>query len=457
MEDLVWDSVAVIQPGEEADDPFAEFGVVGDEDNEPPPPAADPALVEWKMRLVMAVRRGDVDALQSLFEEDQVHGWIDTTERLLQTRLAHGMLPQSEAELSWFETLDTNIFMDAVGYDHEGVLEFLFSSAQYELMPNTHRYNIEFALLGSISLAKRRALGVLLRSAIYRVLTSSTETSDGDTFAVSSLLRRAAKRLAPPHIGFFVGGFGHGVTVSHAAPLDIDLPTELDHMQVVEDLVHAGGDLTPRYPRETNVLYSALATEKASVAQLQQWIALGADVMGENEWGMKPIHKVTDPEIIRMLVREGSGLNEVDSFGNTPLCRVLTQAVAATTFGADAASLNVFDESVRYLLQEGADPNSSSDDCPSALIMACFMESETIVLELLRHHADVNCPNNDGDTALHVACEKAKWSSLVPLLMEYGADPTIQNHRGETPVDRARHATGLADKGKLLKLLEVSH
>ena len=43
--------------------------------------------------------------------------------------------------------------------------------------------------------------------------------------------------------------------------------------------------------------------------------------------------------------------------------------------------------------------------------------------------------NLNGDTPLHVAIHVGS-ADLVELLLEYGADPSIQNESGETPYDR---------------------
>jgi hypothetical protein len=93
-----------------------------------------------------------------------------------------------------------------------------------------------------------------------------------------------------------------------------------------------------------------------------------------------------DTKAIRQHIDAGTGLDQKDQYGSTPL-------VVAITF--DRA------EVARILVKAGA---------------------------------DVNGRNNDGSTPLHTAAFLCRLE-IVQLLLEHGADKTIRNNFGSTPYE----------------------
>ena len=59
----------------------------------------------------------------------------------------------------------------------------------------------------------------------------------------------------------------------------------------------------------------------------------------------------------------------------------------------------------------------------------------------------MNGQNSHGDSALHIA---SKWGYkvIVRLLLEYGADKTLRNNRGNTPDDNAYSPRIMTDAGE---------
>jgi len=91
----------------------------------------------------------------------------------------------------------------------------------------------------------------------------------------------------------------------------------------------------------------------------------------------------------------GASLTAADENGNTPL------HVAARFDNAKAA---------RALMASGADPNALT-------------------------------PDEYAQTPMHAAFLGSADAAVVPVLLEYGADPTIRDVYGRTPLDIARDAT----------------
>lgn len=71
------------------------------------------------------------------------------------------------------------------------------------------------------------------------------------------------------------------------------------------------------------------------------------------------------------------------------------------------------------------------------LMVSKTKQNEALVRMLLDAGVEVNATDCYGCTALHYACEM-KNQSLIPLLLEAHADPTIKNKHGESSLDIAR-------------------
>ena len=68
--------------------------------------------------------------------------------------------------------------------------------------------------------------------------------------------------------------------------------------------------------------------------------------------------------------------------------------------------------------------------------MITVVDSEDLILDLLRAGADVNSQDNKGNTPLHMvlSCSPHIKYWKVKLLLEWGADPDINNKNGQNPV-----------------------
>ncbi|OXU30741.1 hypothetical protein TSAR_001901 [Trichomalopsis sarcophagae] len=142
---------------------------------------------------------------------------------------------------------------------------------------------------------------------------------------------------------------------------------------------------------------------------------------------------------------------------------------------------------VDYLLERGADPNDVDAEGVSCLHCSATRGHQNTLLLLLHANAQIDATDARGNSALHFAadhghdaCVKAllyfaergrvplnvsaanqqgdtplhfasKWgySSIVEILLEYGADPSYKNRRGQTPMT-------LAHSGHIARLLEGS-
>ena len=106
-----------------------------------------------------------------------------------------------------------------------------------------------------------------------------------------------------------------------------------------------------------------------------------------------------------------------------------------------AVALNPYDfDTMRYLLEHGASASEKHENGFSPLIYLCRGDKgehpEKIKL-LLAYQAPVNDIGPQGRTALHYAAA-AGFLEVMTILLDHGADFTIRDQQGETPLQLAR-------------------
>ncbi|MBS1988110.1 ankyrin repeat domain-containing protein [Candidatus Dependentiae bacterium] len=123
-----------------------------------------------------------------------------------------------------------------------------------------------------------------------------------------------------------------------------------------------------------------------------------------------------------LLKKDQTLLNKRDSvLGITPL--------------ASAASNNRTDV-VEFLLEEGADVTTTNRFKQTVLITAVINKFTKIAELLLKNEVDVNIQDYEGNTALHYAARENNIK-LVKLLLANKADVNLKNKAGHSPLDLA--------------------
>ena len=193
------------------------------------------------------------------------------------------------------------------------------------------------------------------------------------------------------------------------------LNNALEHL-----LQHSVGIDEKSSPGFSGLHLAAINDEVAATAILLEH---GADIECKSYRGGTPLTIAISEgssETARLLVESGASITVTDMDGNGVF-----------------ASLG-FDSPVPFLqdlLDRGADINSLAWTGTQLMRSARVGDQET-VRWLLREGADINLQDDGGDTALHYAIEE-NAVEMVDLLLEYGADPEIYDETWGNALDNA--------------------
>src|SRR6056297_388830 len=124
------------------------------------------------------------------------------------------------------------------------------------------------------------------------------------------------------------------------------------------------------------------------------------------------------PQEIQQAIDDGAEVNQQNEDGVTPLMT--------------AARHNNNYEAVLTLYNNGAYVNSRDNEGWNALMYAVrYNDNKDVVRILLRMNSRVNIDDTDGTTPLILAV-KYRDEEIVRMLLNYGANVTRANNRGET-------------------------
>lgn len=190
----------------------------------------------------------------------------------------------------------------------------------------------------------------------------------------------------------------------------------------VDLLLAKGANINARNIWGQTPLYRASSSGPANKAPLHL-IEKGADLQLTDTHGLSPLHAACayDSSIqnARDLIGHGARIDVPDRYGRFPI-HVATEEAA-----------------LKLLLDSGADINTKDRSGNTPLIRFVKSQGENQVRFLISRGANIHQGSNNGMTALH----EVAWNGNIPileLLLAAGADPSVMNYAGKTPLDLAR-------------------
>jgi ankyrin repeat protein len=202
-----------------------------------------------------------------------------------------------------------------------------------------------------------------------------------------------------------------------------------------------------------------VAAEHGQLGVMRLLVQRGANI-DARDWGRTALHYAADyghEEVVAFLLEKGAQASTRDDNNVTPLMlasengHVGVVKMIMTHTGAEGLEDRNIDgrtalwyaargghgEVVAFLLEKGAQASTRDDNNVTPLMWACI-KGHLGVVRILVHHTKgkgLDATDNEyGWTALHGA---AFWGrqEVVRFLLSSGADPTITDNNGRTPLD----------------------
>jgi ankyrin repeat protein len=195
-----------------------------------------------------------------------------------------------------------------------------------------------------------------------------------------------------------------------------------------------GGCTAPDKP--SIALY--LAVQRGDLDQLERHIYWKTDINAPLPNGQYPLQVAAEKGrivMVRTLLKHGADINSRSSdgasaldlavlSGRTQLAELLIEQGAtmdASALLTKAARVGVTDrDTVRFLVEGGADTEQRDDNGDTALLIAIRQDNHRLATHLVNLGADVNVQTRDGQSALALARSLA-LGELVSLLQRQGA------------------------------------
>ncbi len=206
--------------------------------------------------------------------------------------------------------------------------------------------------------------------------------------------------------------------------------------RVIELLLERGADVNRASESGETALISCAILNRFLLAQ--RLVALGADLKAEADGGRCVagiVAHLGHNDWIEYLLDQGVDVNHQNQVGETMLHR----ACAARKI-----------ETVELLLERGARVNILTNDGRSPLTESARVGCFECAQELIERDANVHNPTNFYLETPLILATRYERVELVKLLLEAGADPTAQDHNGQTALDHAERR-GRTDLVELLK------
>lgn len=184
-----------------------------------------------------------------------------------------------------------------------------------------------------------------------------------------------------------------------------------------------------------------LAVQRTYVTETSLLLDWGANPDIATDWGFRPLHYITGQDLFdldkyRARGRIAKPLSLDDQRKKDAERHARSRKSHCNGTGPEG-DLSKVREIIGCFKAHGADLNAPASDGVTPLMCCAYLESPRcleVAKCLLAAGVDMDAQDNDGNSCLHLAVEECN-RSLVAALVDGGADKTLQNKMGWTPLD----------------------
>ena len=167
--------------------------------------------------------------------------------------------------------------------------------------------------------------------------------------------------------------------------------------------------------------YTCLHHGGCSKENLQAMIHHGADVNATNKNNITPLMHACengDIDAINILLNAGADPNIADVHGYTAL--------------HDAVEGFCSTESLRAIIDHGADVNARNNNSVTAIMIACYKGNTDAISVLLKAGADLNMTDGNGASCIHHVVGEGFTKAMLETVINHGADVNLTNNNNAT-------------------------